>query len=63
MEQAICDLIGQKKYYSTINVAKTLKISRKNANYHLHNCDKVSLVDPLDVGSGKSKIMVWQMKS
>ncbi len=64
MDQAICDLIAKKKYYSTRNVAKELKVSRRTAGYHLYNCDKVSLVeDPLDVGSGKSKIMVWQMKS
>jgi predicted transcriptional regulator len=62
MDQAICDIIGHKKYYNTKNIARDLKIKRKTASYPLHNCDKVKLVVPLDVGSGKKNVMVWGLK-
>ena len=54
MEQTIRALLTQKKYYSTNSIARTLGETRKKVNWH-------SLVDPVDVGSGKCKVMVWKL--
>lgn len=59
MDVAIRDLLAEKKHYSARNIARTLGLSRKKANWYLTNGD-FSLVDPVVVGSGKAKVSVWK---
>lgn len=61
MEQTVREMLKQKKFYSTTNIAKTLKMTRKAVNWHMFNCSEFSLVDPVEVGSGKQKVMVWKL--
>ena len=59
MDTAIRDLLADKKYYSARNIARSLGLSRKKANWYLSN-GEFSLVEPWKVGSGKAKVSVWQ---
>ena len=55
--------LTQKKYYSTTKFAKTMGESRKKVNWYMFNNPEYSLVDPVEVGSGKRKILVWKLTS
>jgi len=59
MDTAIREILDKKKHYCTINIARTLGITRRKANWYLFNGD-FSLIDPAQVGSGKAKVLVWQ---
>ena len=59
MDAAIRDLLAEKKHYSARNIARSLGLSRKKANWYLSNGD-FSLVEPWKVGSGKATVSVWQ---
>lgn len=61
MEQTVRELLKQKKFYSTNSIARTLKMTRKAVNWHLFNNPDFTLVDPVEVGSGKQKVMVWKL--
>jgi predicted transcriptional regulator len=61
MEQTVCELLKQKKFYSTGNIARVLKMTRKAVNWHMFNCPDFCLVDPMEVGSGKQTVMVWKL--
>ena len=37
-----------------------LEISKKKIRYYLHNSNKYQLVNPYEVGSGKTKLNVWK---
>lgn len=62
MDQTIRALLTQKKYYSTNSIARTLGETRKKVNWYMFNHpDDYSLVNPVEVGSGKCKVMVWKL--
>ena len=62
MDQTIRSLLTQKKYYSTTNIARVLGETRKKVNWYMFNHpDDYSLVNPVEVGSGKCKVMVWKL--
>jgi hypothetical protein len=61
MEQAVRELLKQKQFYSTTNIARTLKMTRKAVNWHLFNNPNFTLVNPMEVGSGKQKLLVWKL--
>lgn len=61
MEQTVREILKDKKFYSTNNIARSLKMTRKAVNWHLYNSPDFSLVDPVEVGSGKQKILAWKL--
>ena len=62
MEQTISELLSQKKYQSTNNITKATGMNRKYINWYMFNHpDDYSLVDPVEVGSGKCKVRVWKL--
>lgn len=62
MDQTIRALLTKKKYYNTNSIAKALGETRKKVNWYMFNRpEDYSLVDPVEVGSGKCKVRVWKL--
>ena len=58
----ITDLFHGFKALSVTSIAKKLNMTRKSVRFHMNQTDNFTQVDPLTIGSCKSKLEVYTLK-
>jgi hypothetical protein len=48
--------------YSSTTISKKFKMKRGYVNFFLTNCDEITRVNPVSVGSGKTFLRVYRWK-